>query len=183
MASEFNNDFTATLKERDTTNEFIQKSCDWVGRVYKDKDQENKATNDGQDSSSKQNIFLIPSKITSNNRDNLPTPTPDKQRVFPTETANSENRSNEEMFQVAVDLPGVVRAAVDITIDGDFLVIEATRHPGSNRQTTRKYIKRIAVVENEVDIDKMKASLNNGVLIVSAPKIKVTEIKRKIPIT
>jgi len=181
LASEFNKDFAGTSKERDTTDEYLQKSRDWVDRVYKD--QENKATNDGQDSSSKQNNLFIASKTTSNNRDNLPTPTPDKQRVFPTETANSENRSNEEMFQVAVDLPGVVRAAVDITIDGDFLVIEATRHPGSDRQTTRKYIKRIAVVENEVDIDKMKASLNNGVLIVSAPKIKVTEIKRKIPIT
>mmetsp|Transcript_52834 Transcript_52834/g.57338 ORF Transcript_52834/g.57338 Transcript_52834/m.57338 type:complete len:304 (+) Transcript_52834:114-1025(+) len=181
LASEFNKDFAATSKERDTTDEYLQKSRDWVDRVYTD--QENKATNDGQDSSSKQNNFLIASKRTSNNRDNLPTPTPDKQRVLPTETANSENRSNDEMFQVAVDLPGVVRAAVDITIDGDFLVIEATRPPGNDRQTTRKYIKRIAVVENEVDIDKMKASLNNGVLIVSAPKVKVTEIKRKIPIT
>jgi len=181
LASEFNKDFAATSKERDMTDEYLQKSRDWVDRVYKD--QENKATNDDKDPSSKQNDFPVAPKTTSNNRDNLTTPTPDKQRVSPTETAYSENRSNDEMFQVAIDLPGVVRAAVDITIDGDFLVIEATRHPGSDRQTTRKYIKRIAVVENEVDIDNMKASLNNGVLIVSAPKIKVTETKRKIPIT
>jgi len=181
LASEFNKDFAGTSKERDTTDEFLQKSRDWVDRVYKD--QENKATHDGEDSPLTQNDFPITSKTASNNRDNLTTPTPDKQRVFPSETANSENRSNEEMFQVAIDLPGVDRADVDITIDGDFMFIEATRNHGSDGQTTRKYIKRIAVVENEVDIDNMKANLNNGVLVVLAPKYKVAEIKRKIPIT
>merc|ERR1712238_293106 len=129
----------------------------------------------------KQANFSITSKKTSNDQDYLTTRTPDKEKVYLPETANSENRSNEEMFQVAVDLPGVDRTDVNVTLDGDFLVIEATRNPGSGRQTMRRYIKRIAVVENEVDIDKMKASLNNGVLVVSAPKIKVTEIKRKIP--
>ena len=181
LASEFNKDFAATSKERDTTDEFIQKSRDWVGRVYKD--QENKAADDGKDSSLEQANFSITSKKTSSNQDYLTTPTPEKEKVYLPETANSENRSNEEIFQVAVNLPGVVRTNVNVTLDGDFLVIEATRNPGSGRQTMRRYIKRIAVVENEVDIDKMKASLNNGVLVVSAPKIKVTEIKRKIPIS
>jgi len=181
LASEFNKDFATTSKERDTTDEFIQKSRDLVGRVYKD--QENKAADDGKDSSLKQANFSITSKKTSNDQDYLTTRTPDKEKVYLPETANSENRSNEEMFQVAVDLPGVDRTDVNVTLDGDFLVIEATRNPGSGRQTIRNYIKTIAVVENEVDIDKMKASLNNGVLVVSAPKIKVTEIKRKIPIT
>lgn len=188
LASDFNKDFAATSKERDATDEVLQKSRDLISRImYNDK--ENEATDDVEDqgSSLKQPGSPISSNKTPNTSESTSTPPtpplPEKPQDVLSETPNTENRSNEEMFQVAVDLPGVERTDVDVTLDGDFLVIEATRNSGSDGQPRRKYLKKIAFVENEVDMDKMEASLQNGVLLVSAPKNKVTEIKRKILIT
>jgi len=166
LASEFNNDFSDTPEERENMDEILQKSRDWVNGMCDE-------TSSTQQPDSAEQRPSTPKKT---------------KKAFP-EIPNAENRSNEEHFQVAIDLPGVERADVDVALDGDFLVIEATRRSSKatgsedERQPIREYRKKIAFVEQEVDIDQLEANLSNGVLLISAPKKKATENKRKIRIT
>jgi len=166
LASEFNNDFSDTPEERENMDEILQKSRDWVNGMC------NETSSTQQPDSAEQR----------------PSTSKKTKRAFP-EIPNAENRSNEETFQVAIDLPGVERADVDVALDGDFLVIEATRRSSKatgsedERQPIREYRKKIAFVEQEVDMDQLEANLSNGVLLISAPKKKATENKRKIQIT
>ena len=166
LASEFNNDFSDTSEERENMDEILQKSRDWVNGMC------NETSSTQQPDSAEQR----------------PSTSKKTKRAFP-EIPNAENRSNEESFQVAIDLPGVERADVDVALDGDFLVIEATRRSSKatgsedERQPIREYRKKIAFVEQEVDMDQLEANLSNGVLLISAPKKKATENKRKIQIT
>merc|ERR1712232_328133 len=122
---------------------------------------------------------------------------------------NLENTSDENTFRVAVDLPGVEKEDVEVTVEDDFLVVRGTRYnrqtrnrrftdaaagithageePSTPKTPTRKYEKKIAFVESEVEIEDMEASFENGVLVVSAPKKKVEpppsdDVKRRIPI-
>jgi HSP20 family molecular chaperone IbpA len=45
-------------------------------------------------------------------------------------------------------------------------------------------LKKIAVIQDEIQVDEMKATLENGVLVVSAPKKEneEKETRRKIPL-
>merc|ERR1719158_398411 len=117
-----------------------------------------------------------------------------------TETPKMENASDEDTFRIAVDLPGVEKVDVDVTVEDEFLIVKGTRRrrrrlfPGVDDEepnegpakVTRKYSKKIAFVESEVDMDQMEATFENGVLVVSAPKKKEDpppeEPKRRIPI-
>jgi len=186
LASELNKDFAATPKEKERNDEVIQESRDWFARLYKDQE-EFEATNEGGDSFMNQADSLTsPGKKPEDPDTVTKWPTPShktKQDEILSEIPESENRSSKEMFQVAVDLPGVKRADVDVTLDGDFLVIIAMRNTGSVGQTLRKYEKKITFRQNEVDMDKMEASLNHGELLISVPINKPAEEKRKIPVT
>lgn len=178
LASEFNNDFSDTPEERENMDEILQESRDWVNGMCKDQETE-AANNDEDETSSTQQPDSV---------EQGPSTSKKAKRSFP-EIPNAENRSNEEQFKVAIDLPGVERADVDVALDGDFLVIEATRRSSKTtgsedkRQPIREYRKKLAFVEQEVDIDQLEANLSNGVLLISAPKKKATENKRKIRIT
>jgi HSP20 family molecular chaperone IbpA len=177
FASDFNKDFTDTTQERETNEELLQKSRVWVNRMYGD--EENEAIADDDESSS---LKQPNSSSAENTRDDPKHESSTKKHkeepLF--ETPNSEIESSDDTFQVAVDLPGVERADVSVTQEDDFLVIEAMRQRGNDGQPKRKYKKRFDFVENEVDMDKIEASLNNGVLVVSAPKKKKST--RQIPI-
>merc|ERR1712232_1488380 len=95
-----------------------------------------------------------------------------------TETPKMENASDEDTFRVAVDLPGVEKVDVDVTVEEEFLIVRGTRRrrrrlfPGVDDEepkpvaVTRKYEKKIAFVESEVDIDRMEATFENGVLVI-----------------
>merc|ERR1712232_854578 len=100
-----------------------------------------------------------------------------------TVTPYAENASDDETFRVAVDLPGVQRDDVEVSVQDDFLVVEAKRQRGGGKEI--EYSKKIAFVESEVDVERMEATYDNGVLVISAPKKKkdeAIETKRRIPI-
>ena len=122
----------------------------------------------------------------SEDRKSTSVPPPDKPYEVVSETPKSENRGDEEIFRVSIDLPGVDRTDVDVTVvedgSGDFLLIRAKRDTGSDGAPVRMYSKKIAIPEKQqVDIEKLDARLKNGVLVVSAPKLKPSE--RKIAIS
>jgi HSP20 family molecular chaperone IbpA len=180
LASEFNQDFSTSPKERETNDELLKKSREFVERMYS---KEN--SNDGGDT----NKSRTPAEDESNHiekpKDDQEITLKDNPNKEPDpETPYSENRSDKSTFQVAVDLPGVDRADVYISLEEDYLVVQAERRANEYGQIARKYLNKFSVIQEEIEVDEMKAALENGVLVVSAPK-KVKEEKetsRKIPL-
>merc|ERR1712224_916721 len=190
LACEFNGDFAPNSKERQANDEILRKSRKWAEQFMSStadvlsETTETDTKTEGESSSS--------SSKTDSDFDWEPV----------TETPKMENASDEDTFRVAVDLPGVEKVDVDVTVEDEFLIVKGTRRrrrrlfPGVDDEepkdkegptkVTRKYSKKIAFVESEVDMDQMEATFENGVLVVSAPKKKEEpppeEPKRRIPI-
>lgn len=83
----------------------------------------------------------------------------------------------DEEFLVEVELPGVKREDVDVEIDDRELIIsgEIKEHerPGVLRRSTRRsgrYELRLRV-GSDVNADAVRASLQEGVLMVTVPKV------------
>jgi len=93
---------------------------------------------------------------------------------------------NNERFELKVDVPGIKEEDLVINVDSDRrLIIEGQRMVESeNSKSTSKFSKTFSF-DKTVEVDKFAASLNNGVLVVSAPKdlTKLEANIRKIPIT
>merc|ERR1712224_811940 len=90
------------------------------------------------------------------------------------------------MGELKVDVPGVTEDDLDIKIDDDGrLTIEGQRMVSSETSRYTSKFSKTYSLDKTVDVDKFTASLNNGVLVVSAPKdlAKLEENIRRIPIT
>jgi HSP20 family protein len=166
LVSELNQDFSTSPKEREMNNELLKKSREFVDRMYsKENSNEggdtNKPSTPAEDESNRIEKPKNDQEISL--RDN-PNKEPDP------ETPYSENRSDESTFEVAVDLPGVDRADVDISLEEDYLVVQAERRANEDGRISRKYLKKFSVIQEEIEVDEMKAALENGVLVISAPK-------------
>jgi len=184
FAVEFNEDFAAAQGEKDTTDEFLRKSRDWVARLYEEneEEEETKAYTDGNVSPSKSPTVSNSAEKQSTTQVTEPAPPPDKtNQIVSEETPDSEDRSDRDIFCVSIDLPGVDKTNIDITIDGDSMLIRAKRNASSDGLPIRMYTTKLAFPEN-ADMEKLEANLKNGVLIVSAPKEKPAEGKRKIQV-
>merc|ERR1712124_241605 len=86
---------------------------------------------------------------------------------------------------MGVDVPGVKEEDLNIKLDDGKLTVEGQRMATSETSRfTSKFSKSFSL-DKTVDVDKFTASLNNGVLVVSAPKDleKLEENVRRIPIT
>jgi HSP20 family protein len=99
-----------------------------------------------------------------------------------------EFNDGDEAFQVALDVPGVKSSDIDITVveeDGQqVLTVRGQREIGKDDTSrTTKFSKRFSL-HPTVDTDKITAQLNNGVLLVSAPKdlAELEEKIKKIPV-
>jgi HSP20 family protein len=191
LASEFNQDFSRSSQEREQNDELLQKSREWVENIYQNKqtDEEVEALNDNAASAppateGATQVSTDGERDAEKNDVDAKTPVAAKESeiIIP----YSENQSDETTFVVAVDLPGIDRGDVDLTLEKDYLVVQARRLPRDEQasDSTRIYLKKFAVVEDEIEVDKIEASLNNGVLTVSAPKKKQEnkDTKIKIPL-
>mmetsp|Transcript_54296 Transcript_54296/g.131734 ORF Transcript_54296/g.131734 Transcript_54296/m.131734 type:complete len:350 (+) Transcript_54296:444-1493(+) len=214
LASEWNDDFAPSDLDKEANMEFLEKSKEWVDRLYdaqEEVSQERTTVKDPASSQKKKEEFSNPETTNEwyDMAKNPNSPVGKKKNADPEtsegadesspastkpETPYSENRSDDTMFQVAVDLPGVEREDIDISFKGDFLTIEAERRPTltddegeeeSRQQRVgqgRKFMKRFVLIEDEVEIDQIDASLKNGILMVSAPKkAKVEEEEQEEP--
>jgi HSP20 family molecular chaperone IbpA len=191
LASEFNQDFSRSPQEREKTDEILQKSREWVENMY-----QTKQTDDEVDASDDTATAATADNATRSSSDEALGAEKDGADAYSKTslagkeaeitTPYSENQSDETTFMVAVDLPGVERGDVDLTLEKDNLVVLAQRRPRYKQSSdaTRTYLKKFAVVEDEIDVNKIEASLINGVLTVSAPKKKQDErdVKIKIPL-
>lgn len=188
LASELNSDFAVTPREKEINNERIKKSRDWIARVYdsKESSEQSDAVDPDVGSDIGDDVSMDPQNLVStsdeDDADVEGAPSEPSPKVS-FETPVFENRSNDEKFEVAIDLPGVKRTDVEVTVEGDFLVVVATRIIQEER--IRGYRKKFILIEDEVEIEKMTAVMKDGVLVVSVPKrIKPKETKKRtIPIT
>merc|ERR1712078_543463 len=107
-------------------------------------------------------------------------------RYRPSSHQRYELIDNNEKFELKVDVPGVTEDDLDIKIDDDGrLTIEGQRMVSSETSRYTSKFSKTFSLDKTVDVDKFTAILNNGVLVVSAPKdlAKLEENIRRIPIT
>jgi HSP20 family protein len=81
---------------------------------------------------------------------------------------------NETEYTVAVDLPGIERSTLDISLDGDRLTIKGERVDQGTTQHQRecpagKFLRTFSV-PGSVDRDSIRAEYKDGVLQVHLPK-------------
>lgn len=108
-------------------------------------------------------------------------------RGFKQTSPRYEITDDEEQFQVAVDVPGVKAEDLDINVEegGHILSISGHREStGDNYKFTSKFSQSFSL-DPAVEVEKITANLDDGVLVVSAPKDvkQIEEAVRKIPIT
>lgn len=77
-------------------------------------------------------------------------------------------------YVIRVDVPGVAKDDLQITWDRGYLSLQA-------KNTNRSYNASWSVSEKEVDLDRISAELENGVLTIKLPK-NVSTIRRQIAI-
>lgn len=88
-----------------------------------------------------------------------------------------EINENDEKYQISMDLPGVKASDVSAQVEqnGRVLRVSGGRKVTQDGKTTEtKFEKRFTIGMN-VDTSKLTASLSDGVLTVTAPKVKVPE--------
>lgn len=95
-------------------------------------------------------------------------------------------KETEEAIVVTMDLPGVEKQDVDISISDDELRVVAEKKAETEvsekdyhkRERTYKRFERMVKLPVAVKIEEAKAKLNNGVLEITLPKEVVTAKKR-----
>lgn len=95
-------------------------------------------------------------------------------------------KETEDAIVVTMDLPGVEKQDVDISISDDELRVVAEKKAETEvsekdyhkRERTYKRFERMVKLPVAVKIEEAKAKLNNGVLEITLPKEVVTARKR-----
>lgn len=76
-------------------------------------------------------------------------------------------KEKENALHVRIDMPGLGREDVKVSLEEDTLVIKGETQEGEGR----KFSSRIELPEEEYKADEIKAEMKNGVLRVVVPKI------------
>ena len=89
---------------------------------------------------------------------------------------------NDKVWKLSYDLPGIKAKDLSVTIDGPNVQISATRSLTSldgDSKTTKKarIVKSFPVSSSNVDLSQLKANLSDGVLVISAPKRDMSDVK------
>ncbi len=84
---------------------------------------------------------------------------------------------NEDSFILEMEMPGIEKADVDINVEDDVMTVET--HKDFSEKSEVKCMSQEFVLENfrrsftlnhTVDIDKINATMDNGILILTLPK-------------
>merc|ERR1719414_914841 len=97
-----------------------------------------------------------------------------QQAIYPTSRGYPTHRyelvDNNEKFELTVDVPGVKEEDIDIKLEDGLLTVQGQRTASSESSQFASKFSKTFSLDKTVDADKFTAALNNGVLIVSAPK-------------
>jgi len=109
--------------------------------------------------------------------------------AFPSSNSNYPNKptlsyhitDNDDLFSITMDLPGVDPANIDVSLVDDVLTLSGSRNSDT---LTYRFQKSFALDSSAVNLQQINATLENGVLSVTAPKdVKKEEHKViKIPV-
>lgn len=93
-----------------------------------------------------------------------------------------EIRDEEQEVKLRIDMPGLSKEEVRVSVEDDLLVIKGEHKKGDEdggkdgdswwSKSYSSYDTRFRLPEN-CDTGKVKAELKNGVLLISVPKVKV----------
>jgi HSP20 family protein len=92
---------------------------------------------------------------------------------------------NKDEITVRIDVPGMEPAEIDVSISGDVLHIKGERKQEVEREDENYHVierdygkfDRRVELPTSVDMDSIKASYKNGVLIVRLPKLEEKEVE------
>merc|ERR1712115_369832 len=92
---------------------------------------------------------------------------------------------NDEKFQIRLDVPGVKEEEIDIILVDGNITIQGQRVSTSDHSHYSSKFSQSFDLDPTVDVDKFTATLNDGMLVISAPKdvSNQEENIRRIPIT
>ncbi len=94
-----------------------------------------------------------------------------------------EFRETENGYYLTVDLPGVNAANLDLQVEGNRLLINATRmREMVDKENFEQKISRTFLIPEHVDQDKIQANMEDGVLYLALPKHEKAK-PRKIEIS
>ncbi len=99
-------------------------------------------------------------------------------------------RETEDAYHIEVELPGVKKKDVDISVDGNVLTISGERNVRDEvkdedyHKVESRYgvFSRSFTLPEKVDIENIEAEFVNGVLEIAIPKLKVDNSSKKIEI-
>jgi HSP20 family protein len=88
-------------------------------------------------------------------------------------------------FVLKAEMPGVTKEDIDITVHGDSVEIRAERQSGKeeehegyyHREIGRNSFYRRIPLPEEVEAEKAEGKLGNGVLELTLPKLRPTDVK------
>lgn len=101
-------------------------------------------------------------------------------------TPTTDIIKKDDRYVVEISLAGIDKKDINISIDNNLLIIECERKKGDgvlfelNESYYGKYRKEIRIPEH-IDKEKIDATTNNGVLIITLPK-NLKDINRNITI-
>ena len=97
---------------------------------------------------------------------------------FRNTTSNHKIEHNEDGATLTMNVPGYNKKLIDVSVDGDSLVIEGKSNSGNPDGFTRKFN-----LGDTYDVDSVEASVVDGVLTLSLPyleEVKPKKVKVKV---
>lgn len=96
---------------------------------------------------------------------------------------------NDELLTLTADMPGVDEQGVDVTIEKNVLTLRGTvgdAVPAGYQLSYEEYgvgdYERSFTLSNEIDRDRIQATIRDGVLRLTLPKVKQA-VARKVTVT
>ena len=100
-------------------------------------------------------------------------------------TVHSQIDEEEDAWYIRLALPGLNNKSISLALEEGVLVVQYEKDDQQeevNNGLATSFTKRFKLNE-EIDIDKVKAQMNHGLLTITLPKVKVKKAARKeIPI-
>ena len=87
-------------------------------------------------------------------------------------SSNHKVEHDEDGATLTLDVPGYNKKLIDVSVDGDLLIIEGKSNSGNPDGFTRKFS-----IDDSYDVESIDASVVDGVLTLSLPYLE--EVKPK----
>jgi len=109
----------------------------------------------------------------------------ERTRDYPVYVPRADIFETDELVTVVADMPGVNETAIDITLEKNTLTIRGFVKPETREGYTLSYAEygvgdyeRSFVLSNEIDREKIEASVKDGVLRLVLPKLDIAKVRK-----